>query len=85
VKIESIVPARAAKKPRDVTIGELRLELREARRQIRALKADIKAEQAHATGMLKSMQHMSGIMTSMMARELDNCRCTPSRAESLRR
>jgi hypothetical protein len=83
MKIERIVPARAVRKPRDVAIGELRLELKEARRQIRALKAAVKAEQAHATGMLRSMQHMSRIMTEMTVREA--CRCTPSRAEMLRR
>jgi hypothetical protein len=83
VKIERIEPARAARKPRDVTIGELRLELKDARRQIRALKADVKAAHSHAAGMLRHMQHMSGIMTEMTVREV--CRCTPSRAEMLRR
>jgi hypothetical protein len=78
--VERIEPVKTVKKPRDVAIGELRGQLRQARVEIRALKRQVKAEQVHSTGMLSAMRHMAALMQT---ETLSVCRCTPTRAEMI--
>jgi hypothetical protein len=83
--VERIEPARKAGKPEDVAIGELKLELKEAKRTIRSLRKEVRVERAHATDMLMRMQEISTMAFELGARRLEECRCTPTRADILRR
>jgi hypothetical protein len=81
-----IEPVKTVKKPRDVAIGELRGQLRQAKAEIRALKRQVKEERAHAADMLAWMRRMAvrqwGPDVLLGPRP---CRCTPTRAEMMRR
>ena len=67
------------RKPREVTIAELKAE-------VCALKRQVKEERAHATAMLGAMKTMNCRMQWLMdhASFERRCTCTPTRADFLR-
>jgi hypothetical protein len=75
--IERIEEVKKARKPRDVTIAELKAEIRD-------LKRAVNEERAYATHMLDRMRQMSEAAVRQMSEgECRRC-CTPTRAEALR-
>lgn len=80
MKVERIEKAEPAHPPADV---KLRLELKEARATIRALKRQVKAEQWHATAMVNAMEEMGRRAWANLQR--DSCTCVPARSDALRR
>jgi hypothetical protein len=90
MKVERIEPARRLTGPGLAEmlggppdeIAKLQRELKAARATIRALKRQVKAEQAHATAMVIAMEEMGREAWARMARR---CVCTPARSDLLRR
>ena len=78
--VERLEPARKVKPPLELQIVALR-------REVRALKKELKAERAHTVDMLAIMRRMTGGRASALlpVREYAACRCTPTRSEMLRR
>ena len=78
MKVERIEKAEAATAPADV---KLRLELKQARATIRALKRQVRAEQAHASWMLDRMVEMGQLA---LQRAEEHLCCDPARSDMLR-
>jgi hypothetical protein len=80
MKVERIEPARKTRAPREVTIVQLKAE-------IRKLKRELKLARNATTDMLRHMSRQDSAMAYVMEfsrlRE-DDCTCTPTRADFLR-
>ena len=65
----------------------LELQVAELKREVRALKKELKDERRHAVGMLAIMREMVDVpRASLLLRacQCDECTCTPTRSEMLR-
>lgn len=80
--VERLQPVRKVKPP-------LELQMAELRREVRALKKELKDERRHSVDMLAIMRRMafsSGRMTGFIdGCQCSQCTCTPTRSEMLRR
>jgi hypothetical protein len=84
--VELVQPIKKVRKPREVTIAELRVEIRELkawnkeiRQVMRKLSAELTAERAHT----REMMAITRRLTFPLA-PLAPCVCTPARADYLR-
>jgi ketopantoate reductase len=76
--IELVQPVKKVRKPREVTIAELRAEIKELRRVMGRLNRELSAERAHVRDTMAIMREMA-IPVSMPRQ--DCCTCTPTRAD----
>jgi hypothetical protein len=82
MKVERIEPAQKVRAPREVTIVQLKAE-------IRKLKRELKTARAATTDMLRQMVKQNDAMEYIMDNFApsclrDDCTCTPTRADFLR-
>jgi hypothetical protein len=80
--VERLASPRKVKPPAELRMAELK-------REVRALKKELKDERRHSGDMLAIMRDMafsSGRMTGLVdGCQCSQCTCTPTRAEMLRR
>lgn len=72
------------------TKAPLEIQVEELKRQVRALKKQVKDERDHSVGMLAIMRQMTGGRLAELERsrrgacQCDECTCTPTRSQMLR-